>query len=49
MDADGSHPVQVTQFTGEEIFEMEWLPDGRGPVDCAETSSRDAVLIRNFR
>ena len=48
-DADGSHAVQVTQFTVENIFEMEWLPDSRRLVVCAGTSSKDAVLIRNFR
>jgi Tol biopolymer transport system component len=48
-DADGSRPLQVTHFTTEEIFDMVWLPDSRGLVVGAGTSSRDAVLIRNFR
>jgi Tol biopolymer transport system component len=48
-DADGSHAVQVTQFAGEDLFQMEWLPDSRRLVVSAGTSSQDAVLIRNFR
>jgi Tol biopolymer transport system component len=48
-EADGSHPIQVTHFAAEEIFEMKWMPDSRRLVVEAGTSSRDAVLIRDFR
>jgi hypothetical protein len=48
-EADGSRPLQVTQFATENIFGFDWLPDGRGIAVNAGTSSTDAVLIRNFR
>jgi Tol biopolymer transport system component len=46
--ADGSQPLQVTQFPSE-VFAGQWLPDSRGLVVNAGTSSWDAVLIRGFR
>jgi len=46
--ADGSRPLQVTQFPAE-VFAGQWLPDSRGLVVNAGTSSWDAVLIRGFR
>ena len=49
IEADGSHPQQVTHFVTGEIFEMVWMPDNRRLVVGAGTSSRDAVLIRDFR
>ncbi len=47
--ADGSHPVQVTHFTAERIFEVCWLPDSRRLAIGAGSLSSDAVLIRKFR
>jgi Tol biopolymer transport system component len=47
-DADGSHPLKVTQLDSE-VFGFDWLPDNRGIVIAAGTSSWDAVLIRGFR
>jgi len=46
--ADGSRPLQVTQFAAE-VFTFEWLPDSRGLVVNAGTSTWDAVLVRGFR
>ncbi|HXK12794.1 MAG TPA: hypothetical protein VMT70_24385 [Vicinamibacteria bacterium] len=46
---DGSHPVQVTQLTGSDVFRVRWLPDSRRLVVSAGTLSRDMVLIRSFR
>jgi Tol biopolymer transport system component len=46
--AAGSRPLQVTEFPAE-VFTFEWLPDSRGLVVNAGTSTWDAVLIRGFR
>ena len=48
-NADGTEPRQLTSFTGQEIQEAAWTPDGRALVVNAGTSSRDVVLIRDFR
>ncbi len=47
-EADGSRPLQVTQFP-HEIFTFEWMPDSRSLVVNAGASAWDAVLIRDFR
>jgi len=47
--ADGSQPVQVTQFTTGDIFSADWMPDSRRLVMSAGKRSVDAVLIRSFR
>lgn len=45
----GGAGVQVTQFTGADVFSIRWLGDGRHIVVAAGNLSRDAVLIRGFR
>jgi Tol biopolymer transport system component len=47
--ADGSRPVQLTQFTSEAIFGFGWAPDSRHVVVGAGTDATDAVLIRGVR
>ncbi len=49
VEANGDHPVPVTQFTTETVFSFTWLPDSRYVVITAGTRSADAVLIREFR
>ena len=46
--ADGTQPVQVTRFPGDEILGMRWSKDGRLLLAAGRRSS-DAVLIRQFR
>jgi Tol biopolymer transport system component len=47
--SDGSKPVQVARFQGEEIFRLRFTSDGKHVVVLAGKRSSDAVLIRNFR
>jgi serine/threonine protein kinase len=47
--ADGTQPVQVTRFLGEEILGMRWNRDGSRLLLAAGRKSSDAVLIRQFR
>lgn len=48
-DADGGHPVQVTQFNSERVFGINWMPDSRRLLLSAGTTASDAVLIRGLR
>ena len=47
--ADGSRPVELANFPAQDIFFAHWLPDSRRIALSAGKSSRDAVLIRDFR
>ena len=47
--ADGSRPVELANFPAQDIFFAQWLPDSRRIALSAGKSSRDAVLIRDFR
>ena len=46
---DGSGPVELANFPAQDIFSAHWLPDSRRIAISAGKSSRDAVLIRDFR
>ncbi len=46
---DGSGPVELANFPAQDIFSAQWLPDSRRIALSAGRSSRDAVLIRDFR
>jgi len=48
-EADGSRPVQVTRFSGQQLSQVTWLPDNRRLLVSAGVSSNDAVVIRDFR
>ncbi len=48
IDLDGSHPVQLTHFTDNTIYNYAWLPDGKLAL-AKGTFTSDAILIRNFR
>jgi serine/threonine protein kinase/Tol biopolymer transport system component len=47
--ADGTQPVQVTHFLGDEVLGMRWSHDGARLLLAAGRKSSDAVLIRQFR
>jgi serine/threonine protein kinase len=49
QDLDGSAPRQITKFESGEIFSFDLAPDGKRMVITRAWSTRDAVLIRNFR
>jgi serine/threonine protein kinase/Tol biopolymer transport system component len=46
---DGSQPVQVTRFPGEEVLGMRWNRTGTRLLVAAGERSSEAVLIRGFR
>jgi len=48
-DGDGSNPRQMTQFTGEEVFELVWVDAHRTIAIGAGTLTNDVVLVRDFR
>ena len=47
--ADGTQPVQVTRFLGEEILGMRWTGEGTRLLLATGRRSSDAVLLRQFR
>jgi len=47
--ADGTQPVQVTHFLGDEVLGMRWNREGTRLLLAAGRKSSDAVLIRQFR
>ncbi|HEX2831811.1 MAG TPA: protein kinase [Thermoanaerobaculia bacterium] len=49
QELDGSAPKQVTLFTSGEIFAFDIGRDGRSLAISRGESTRDAVLIRDFR
>jgi Tol biopolymer transport system component len=49
QDLDGSEPRQLTSFDSGEIFAFDVSRDGRKLALGRGQSTRDAVLIRNFR
>jgi Tol biopolymer transport system component len=49
QDVDGGEPRQITFFDSGEIFSFDLAPDGNRMVITRGESTRDAVLIRDFR
>ncbi len=49
QDVDGGEPRQLTFFDAGEIFSFDLAPDGNRMVITRGQSTRDAVLIRDFR
>ena len=49
QDVDGGEPRQLTFFDSGEIFSFDLAPDGKRMVITRGQSTRDAVLIRDFR
>ncbi len=48
-NADGSGARQLTQFEGQEIFEIRWVDGGMTLAFGAGTITTDVVLVRDFR
>lgn len=49
LNADGTQPKQVTQFTGLDVLQIDWAADNVHLIANAGQISNDVVLIRNFK
>jgi serine/threonine protein kinase/Tol biopolymer transport system component len=45
----GGKPRQLTNFSSDRIYGLDWSPDGKQLVTARGNSSKDLVLITNFR
>ena len=46
---DGSEPTQITHFDKDWLFSVRWSPDGKELAVSHGRTTRDVILIKNFR
>ena len=49
QDIEGGEPRQLTHFDREEIFNFAIAPDGKRVVLSRGSSTKDVVLVKDFR
>ena len=49
VDANGGAAKQITKFDGQDVAQIKWTRDSRRVVVRSGTTSRDVVMISNFK
>ena len=49
VDANGGAAKQITKFDGQDVAQIKWTRDSKRVVVLSGTTSRDVVLITNFK